>query len=89
MRKAKKTRLLLDGYNFSRLEHQYESIRKNREVLKFIEEHWPTVSTITLTTKNDGERAGQVTTAEYANILRTRIKNAETSLRQFGFKVIE
>lgn len=87
MRKAKKpSRPLREGYNLSWLEHQYTSIIKNREVLKFVEEHWPRVSTITLTTNNNGERAGQVSTVEYADLLRKRIETAERDLKQYGFK---
>lgn len=90
MSKSKKpNRPLREGYNLSWLDHQYTSIIKNREVLKFVEEHWPTVSTITLTTENDGERAGQVTTAEYADLLRKRIAAAERDLKQYGFKASE
>lgn len=90
MSKTKKpNRPLHEGYNLSWLEHQHTSIVKNREVLKFIEDHWPTVSSITLTTTNNGERNGQVTTAEYVNLLRARIKFAELDLKRYGFKVSE
>lgn len=90
MSKSKKpSRPLHAGYHLSWLDHQYASIIKNRDVLKFIDEHWPAVSKITLTTSNDGERHGQVSTAEYADILRNRIKAAELDLKRFGFKASE